>query len=74
MTELEGREVPRFETQTETIKLKGKVPVDVGNTYAQAHPGEPATGDWLIIRFESEPKTLNPMTESSAVSVVRTAV
>ena len=67
MTEVDGIPIPRHETSTETLDTSGALPVDPGNEYAKAHPGEPVTGDWLIVRFKSEPKSLNPVVETSAV-------
>lgn len=67
MTDIDGIEIPRIKTSTEKMALKGKVPADVGNEHAKAYKGKPVTGGRLSIRFNSEPKTMNPITESSAV-------
>lgn len=67
MTEVDGVPIPRVRTEAGKVELKGSIPADVGNEFAQAHAGPPATGDRLVIRFNSEPKTLNSITESSAV-------
>ncbi len=67
MTEVDGIEIPRMDVKTEAITLKGSIPADVGNPHAQQHPGEKATGDSISIRFESEPKILNSIIETSAV-------
>lgn len=67
MTDVDGIPIPRIKTTEESLDVKGKVPVDVGNEWAKKNPGEPTTGDWLTVRFNSEPKTLNPMVETSAV-------
>lgn len=67
MTDVDGIEIPRIEADEETLAVKGAIPADVGNDYAKEHPGKPVTGDWLTVRFNSEPKTLNPIVETSAV-------
>lgn len=67
MTEVGGIKIPRVPASKESVNLTDPIPVDVGNEYAKQHPGTPATGDTLTIRFQSEPKVLNPITENSAV-------
>ena len=67
MTEVDGIKIPRLETKGSKLQIKGALPVDVGNEHAAAKPSKPERGDWLVIRFNSEPKTLNPITETSAV-------
>lgn len=67
MTEVDGIKIPRLKTSSQSLQLTGAIPADVGNTHASSKPGEKATGDSIIIRFNSEPKVLNPITESSAV-------
>jgi len=67
MTEVDGIAVPRLKSSQEAMQLTGKVPADVGNGHARKNPGEKATGDWISIRFNSEPKVLNSIVESSAV-------
>lgn len=67
MTEVDGIKIPRLETKGSKLQIKGTLPVDVGNEHAAAKPSKPERGDWLVIRFNSEPKTLNPITETSAV-------
>jgi peptide/nickel transport system substrate-binding protein len=70
MTEVDGIPVARQKVAAQQMQLTGKVPADVGNEHAQKKPGEKATGDWLTVRFDSEPKVLNPMTENSAVAQI----
>ncbi|MEX0718057.1 MAG: ABC transporter substrate-binding protein [Planctomycetaceae bacterium] len=60
-------EIPRLEQKLEELSSKGEIPADVGNEKAKDAPGKPATGDWLIVRFSAEPKTMNPIVETSAV-------
>jgi peptide/nickel transport system substrate-binding protein len=67
MTEVDGIKIPRQVVKSETLQLRGKLQADVGNKHAAAKPSEPANGDTLTIRFPSEPKVLNVITESSAV-------
>jgi peptide/nickel transport system substrate-binding protein len=67
MTEVDGIAIPRLKASTDSLELKGAIPVDVGNDHAQAQPGEKTTGDWVTIRFNSEPKILNSIVETSAV-------
>lgn len=66
MTEAEGITIPRIDLPVEQA-AGGKVPVDLRNADAQANPSEPVTGDWVIIRFNSEPQSLNSIVETSAV-------
>lgn len=67
MTEINGIQIPRIDSKTNTLDLSGALPVDVGNEHAKAKPSKPERGDWLIVRFDSEPKSLNPIVETSAV-------
>ncbi|MEX0726801.1 MAG: ABC transporter substrate-binding protein, partial [Planctomycetaceae bacterium] len=67
MEDVDGIIIPRLDVKAETLKIKGEIPADVGNDYAKSHPGEPVTGDQLTIRFSVEPKSLNPIVETSAV-------
>ncbi len=67
MTEVDGIPVPRIDTKAEALSLKGEVPADVDNPHAKKTPGEKTTGDWVRIRFDSEPKVLNSIIETSAV-------
>lgn len=67
MRDVDGIEIPRVATNDATLSVKGAIPADVGNKYAKEHPGKLVTGDWLTVRFGSEPKTLNPIVETSAV-------
>jgi peptide/nickel transport system substrate-binding protein len=67
MSEVDGIELPRLTSAQQSLQLEGAIPADVGNKLAASRPGEKATGDWLRIRFNSEPKVLNSIIESSAV-------
>lgn len=67
MTEVDGIAVPRLTVEQEALQLKGAIPVDANNPHAQGKPGEKVTGDWIRIRFNSEPKVLNSIIETSAV-------
>ncbi|MDP7205001.1 MAG: hypothetical protein QGH11_05515, partial [Pirellulaceae bacterium] len=67
MSEIDGIEIPRLEGSNQQLTIKGEVPVDLGNTAATDNSSEPVTGGSIIIRFNSEPKTLNPIVETSAV-------
>ncbi|HUQ69348.1 MAG TPA: ABC transporter substrate-binding protein [Planctomycetaceae bacterium] len=67
MTEVDGIAVPRLKSSQQSLSMAGKIPADVGNEHAAKTPGEKATGDWISIRFNSEPKVLNSIIESSAV-------
>ena len=66
MTEVDGIKIPRVPASKETLQLTGPIEVDVGNEHAKQKPSEPVTGDTLTIRFNAEPKVLNPITENSA--------
>lgn len=67
MTEVDGIKIPRQAIKSETLDLIGKIQPDVGNPLATEKPSQPVDGDVLTIRFPSEPKVLNPITENSAV-------
>lgn len=67
MTEVDGITIPRIKTSAKTMQLAGALEADVGNEHAKQTPGEKTTGDAVIIRFNSEPKVLNSITETSAV-------
>ena len=67
MTEVDGIKIPRQKLKSDTLELGGAIAADVGNDHAKQKPSQPTTGDTLTIRFNSEPKVLNPITESSAV-------
>ena len=66
MAEVDGIPIPRAKRTNSSLQIEGELPVDVGNPTAEE--GEkPAYGGRLTIRFDSEPKSLNPIVESSAV-------
>jgi peptide/nickel transport system substrate-binding protein len=67
MTEIDGIEIPRLAASIESRDQQAPIPADVGNPKAAAKPTKPVTGDSIRIRFNSEPKVLNPVTETSAV-------
>ena len=67
MTEVNGIKIPRMAAKSLTNSLTGAIPADVDNELAKRKPSQPVTGDTLTIRFNAEPKVLNPITESSAV-------
>lgn len=66
MTEIDGVEIPRIKSTTESLQMTGDVPVDGFNKHAQQHPKEKTTGDRVVVQFNAEPKSLNPITENSA--------
>ncbi len=66
MTEVDGIKIPRLTAVQESLGLTGKIAADVGNPRA-TKPGEPVDGDWITVRFNAEPKVLNPLTVSDAV-------
>ena len=67
MTEVDGIKIPRLKTSGETLGLTGKITADVGNPRAKSPAGEAVDGDWVTVRFNAEPKVLNPLTSSDAV-------
>ena len=67
LTEIDGIKIPRMPASQQTLQLAGPIPMDVDNPHAKQHPSQPVTGDTVTIRFQSEPKVLNPITENSAV-------
>lgn len=66
MREIDGIEIPRLKAEQQSITLQGKIEEDVGNPRAKT-PKEKATGDTITVLFNSEPKSMNPITETSAV-------
>ena len=64
MDNVDGINIPRVTSKSEIRDPKGKIAEDVGNPSAKK---DVANGDWLIIRFPSEPQSLNPIIEQSAV-------
>ena len=67
MTEVDGIKIPRLKTSGETLSATGKIVADAGNPRAKGPAGQPVDGDWITVRFNSEPKVLNPITSSDAV-------
>lgn len=66
MKEVDGITIPRIDLPVEQA-AGGKIPLDKGNPDAAGNPTEPVTGDWVIVRLNSEPQSLNPIIETSAV-------
>lgn len=66
MTEVDGIAIPRQAAKNESLQLVGKLQADVGNPLA-SKPTQPVDGDTVTVRFPSEPKVLNAITEASAV-------
>ncbi|QDT63751.1 ABC transporter substrate-binding protein [Calycomorphotria hydatis] len=66
MTDVDGLDIPRLE-DTKAVEAGGPIPVDEFNPAAKDNPTEPVTGGSISIRFNSEPKTFNPIVETSAV-------
>ncbi|HEX6985747.1 MAG TPA: hypothetical protein VF170_10230, partial [Planctomycetaceae bacterium] len=66
MEEVDGIDVPRVFDPPDDYVAGGEVPVDVHNPAAKGQKTEPVTGGSIAVRFNAEPKTLNPITESSA--------
>lgn len=68
MTEVAGVPIPRNLAPGPEFKIGEEIPVDVGNKYVAERPAAtPVPGGRLVIRYNSEPKTMNPITETSAV-------
>lgn len=67
LADIEGIPVPRLKVARDSSGMNGPRPFDVDNPFAKGQPTKPVTGGQLSIRFNSEPKRLNPITESSAV-------
>lgn len=68
MTEVNGIKIPRQAKDGQRLQLTGKIAADVSNEHAAKTASEPVTGDTLTIRFPSEPKVLNPITDPSAAT------
>ncbi|MBD3675104.1 MAG: ABC transporter substrate-binding protein [Planctomycetaceae bacterium] len=69
MEEVAGIPIPRVETEGETLEIGGPITADVGNPDAKS-TSLPVDGGRVVMRVESEPKTMNPITESSAVQTI----
>lgn len=67
MTQVDGIPIVRTRGASETLSITGEIPVDVGNTWAEVHPSKPEKGGSITIRLSAEPKTMNPIVETSAV-------
>lgn len=65
MEEIAGIPISRVETETETLEMGGEIPADVGNPDAKKS-AQPVEGGRIVMRIPAEPKTMNPITESSA--------
>jgi peptide/nickel transport system substrate-binding protein len=66
LTELDGVPIPRNTSSGADFEIGAAIPADVGNTYVAQNPATPSTGGRLVIRFNAEPKTMNPVTETSS--------
>lgn len=69
MEEVAGIPIPRVEAEGETLEIGEPIPADVGNPDAK-DSSEPVDGGRIVMRINSEPKTMNPITESSAVQSI----
>jgi len=67
MEDVDGIPIPRLDVQSQDLEIGGEIPADVGNEHATQHPGDPVTGGELIIRASVEPKSMNPIVETSAI-------
>lgn len=70
MTEVDGIEIPRVAPDPGDFVVGGEVPADVGNPAAEKQKTEPVTGGSVTIRFDAEPNSLNPITDSSVYGQV----
>ncbi len=66
MTEVDGIEIPRIQKEKANITIIGELPKDEFNTYATSET-TPVTGGQITIRAAAEPKTMNPIVETSAI-------
>ena len=66
MTEVDGIDIPREPGSKTDYKVGEPVPADVNNSAAKGNATNPETGGTITVRFNAEPKTLNPITETSA--------
>lgn len=66
MADVGGVPVRRYQPQGVTLEVGKAIPADVGNDWVKSHPAEPQTGGKLVIRFNAEPKSMNPIIETSA--------
>ncbi len=66
-TEVGGVSIPRYKPAGVTYEIGKAIPSDVGNDWVKQNPVEPpVTGGRIAIRFNAEPKSMNPITETSA--------
>ncbi|MFV0446070.1 MAG: ABC transporter substrate-binding protein [Planctomycetaceae bacterium] len=65
-TEVDGIPIKRMPAPVLDFEVGEAIPEDVGNEYAQKNPAKPVTGGRMTVRFSAEPKTMNPVTETSA--------
>ncbi len=72
MTEVDGIPIPRVKSAGTTLDLNARIPVDEYNPAAQKNPSKPVPGGRIVMRIHSEPKTMNPVTETSAVQSIMT--
>jgi peptide/nickel transport system substrate-binding protein len=70
LDEVAGIPIPRVEREGETLVIGEPIAVDVGNPDAKNSSAKPVTGGRIVMRVPSEPKTMNPITESSAVQSI----
>lgn len=73
MQDVDGIEIPRVNTKESTLDLNAKIPVDEFNPAAKGKPTKPARGGRIVMRIPSEPKSMNPITETSAVQSIMSA-
>ena len=65
MTEVNGIDIPRLKTHVKLEQVAATIPIDQGNPEAKPDD-KPVVGGQITIRMSAEPKTLNPITETSS--------
>jgi peptide/nickel transport system substrate-binding protein len=65
MEDVDGIMIPRLPKKSDSVDAGGPIATDVGNKAARDND-KPTPGGQIIIRMNAEPKTLNPITETSS--------
>lgn len=65
MKEVDGIAIPRLKLSSEKLQISGPIAQDTGNPDADKSD-KPVQGGQIIVRMNAEPKTLNPVTETSS--------
>lgn len=70
MEEIDGIPIPRVEATDVALDMDSPIPVDLGNELPAGQRADKVEGGRIVVRMSSEPKTMNPITETSAVQSI----